>query len=44
MFLKGFAVLKAGLFAALLVPGLSSVNLPMPESWVCSSPLALQPG
>ena len=31
MFLKGFAVLKAGLFAALLVPGLSSVNLPMPE-------------
>jgi len=31
MFLKGFAVLKAGLFAALLVPGLSSVSLPMPE-------------
>src|SRR5882762_10800077 len=31
MFLKGFAVLKAGLFAALLVPGLSSVSLPMRE-------------
>jgi uncharacterized protein DUF4126 len=31
MVLKGFAVLKAGLFAALLVPDLSSVNLPMPE-------------
>jgi uncharacterized protein DUF4126 len=31
MFLNGFAALKAGLSAALLVPGLSSVNLPMPE-------------
>ena len=31
MFLKGFAVLKAGFLAALLVPGLSSVNFPMPE-------------